>query len=44
MAIAEIMPPALPGSPGAHGFQKGHPRYGGRKNTGPVGVIGGNLY
>ena len=27
MSIAEILPPALPGSPGPHGFQKGHPKY-----------------
>jgi hypothetical protein len=33
MAIAEILSPTLPAEPGAHGFQKGHPRYGGRKKA-----------
>jgi hypothetical protein len=33
MAITEIFPPTLPAEPGAHGFQKGHPRYGGRKKA-----------
>jgi len=42
MAIAEIFPPTLPSSPGAHGFQKGHPRYGGRKKGNP-NRFGGDL-
>jgi hypothetical protein len=42
MAIAEILPPALPGSPGPHGFQNGHPKYGGRKKSSP-NRFGGDL-
>jgi hypothetical protein len=42
MAIAEILPPALPGSPGPHGFQKGHAKYGGRKKSSP-NRFGGDL-
>jgi hypothetical protein len=33
MTIAEILPPTLPSDPGAHGFQRGHPKYGGRKKS-----------